>query len=378
MADQFLNKGKIVDAFYGETPPPRDENFSQSTELLNPLKQLAACTSNNLPDNPPFYFKSIFCGQIEALKQHLETCLGSQSFWQTGERISGIALASPDIEIWQHKLAGSLKKAGYSGDIADDLREWRDLGNIDVFAFMDLVREGISALWEQVRGTFLNNLITEEEIDLLEKRSQIKLAYQNNLWDDQPFYGGYRGNYLSMYCFNARLLWNRFAVKTFMLYELLPGRHLFWLLRQRLNELQELPAMSLLSTCAGPEKLVQEGLIACSPEFVMPGGFTDPQDQIAWDYQRLQNAVGYAATLKFWEQPESVRETREFIRREACLSSGRTDALMKTIRETPFYYPNIFAGYQFIKKLWLLYPDQFQQEFIRYRSPELLQRLYPW
>lgn len=379
LADQLLGKEKVADFYYGRFLPRKEGAYLLIHNLLPNLESLLKTAQKRLEDTPPFYPRSVFSQQIAALK----TCLAQEispeetDYAQAIELLLGVKLSEPDWQKHQRQLEDSLRAAGYSGSTQNMLKEWQLEGGVDVFTFMEVSRELLPGLWEEVRSKVLPRLLSDDEFDLLQESSKVNFCYTNRLWEDWPYYGSYRSVYLTMIMLNARLSWNRFEAKVLLAYEAVPGRHLLWALRQRLHDLGQFPSVSMLSMFASPERLVQEGLIACAPDFLWPQGLPDPKEQVALDYWRLRRAVGLMAAIKLCRDKDTAQQVQGFVQEQAFLPPGKAKALLGIIQERPYHYPAAQLGYELVGKFWQAYGEEFWLELPQYRCPALLEKLYP-
>lgn len=395
LADHLLGKEKIVDFYYGNSILPKEETLIQTQHLIQNLDELLKITQKHLDDTPPFYRKTIFQQQISSVRNYLEHIApyeqksiplqegnhkksdNPKDYIHTVEALLGIKPTPPNYKAPQQALKNSLEAAGYSGPMGKMLTDWQDEGDVDLFTFIEETQKIIPLMWDEVRNKVLRNHLSDEEIDFLQETSQVKFFYLDNIWEDWPYYGGYRGVYLSMIGLNARLRWNRYNAKAFLAYEVIPGRHLFWIIRQRYYDLNQFSKVGMLSTFASPERLIQEGIIACAHEFLWPEGLKNPKEQIALDYRKLQRSVGLAAAIKLYQEKEDSKRVQAFIQNQAFLTPGKAKALIGIIQEHPYHYPTVQSGYELIKEIWQEYGESFWVELAQYRCPDILKRLYP-
>ncbi len=383
LADQLLGKEKVVDFYYGDSWPEKEHADLFIPNLIPQLDDLLAKTQIHLRDDPPFYPKTIFSQQISGFKTYLENQVssnqskGQSDYAQSIKLLLGEKLRQPDWQSYQLQLKADLAEAGYLGSTKKMLKEWQYEGQFDVFSFMEISNKLLPGLWEAARAKLLGPLLSEEEIDFIQERSQVKFFHLNNIWEDWPYYGGYRGGYMTMIALNARLLWNRYEAKAFLAHEVVPGRHLFWSIRQRMYDTKQLPDIGMLSTFASPERLIQEGMIACAHEYLWPDGFSDIKEQIALDYWRLRRAVGLTAAIKLYQDKEHPNQVLRFIQKQAYLTPGKAKALLGIIQEQPYHYPTAQLGYELVKNFWRRHNKDFLVELTHYRCPALLRKLYP-
>ena len=376
LADQLLGKEKLVDFYYGNFIPRREKAPLLPQDLLPPLQELLQLSDEKLSDTPPFYIKSTLHQQLVSFIGHLEKAVSGEGpgYAALLELLLGVRPVEPEWRKQRDRLEHVLREAGYDDSCAEMLKQWQEEGLTDVFGFMELAREQVPSLWERLRARMLPLFLSEDEIDFLQGSSQVKFCYLDNLWEDWPYYGGYRRGYMSMIALNARLNWNRFQVKALLAYEVLPGRHLLWLLRQRFHALSRLPEVAMLATFASPERLVQEGIIAAAPEFLWPRGVDDAREQVAFEHWKLQRLVGWAAAVRLFCRREPAQEVQRFIQEEALLPPGRAKALLQGIQEHPYQYPSAQLGYELVKDLWRAAGDDFCLAIPSYHSPASLRK----
>ena len=243
-----------------------------------------------------------------------------------------------DLEAELERLSAELRRMGYSS-LAEYNRKKR---RVRLRSRREMVR-----LLEGIVRDVSDRLCADPGLAPLLKRSRVRIVTPRP--GEPPCFYKYEGDYRGVVGIASRREFAEAYLRGFVYHELLPGHHLYYLLKQRQFETEGDPLVGL-DTYYSPENPVNEGLAVCSD--LLFGPLLDAPARLAVCVEKFLHRVFYNAWHSVNVRRRGVgKDVLALLRGEGGYGTGFIRSrLAYHTREARYYTPAYPIGVRLVEK----------------------------